>query len=63
MNSDLTEKKEALRSQEESMRSLRASEAELTGVVSDQRQYIQELQAKLMDQLREVGQRLHRLAQ
>lgn len=57
VTSQLKEVTAALRCREASIGSLKISEARLSGQVTEQREYIQELQAKLMAALREVGRR------
>ena len=55
VTSQLKEMTAALSSREASMGSLKRAEARLSCQVTEQREYIQELQAKLMAALREVG--------
>ena len=57
VTSQLKEMKAVLSSQEASIGSLKSSEARLSCQVTEQRDYIEELQAKLMAALREVGRR------
>lgn len=54
MTSELEKKTAALEGQEASISSLRQSEARLSKRVTEQTAVIQELQAKVMDHLREV---------
>lgn len=54
MTSELEEKNAALEGREASISSLRQSEARLSKRVTEQTAVIQELQAKVMDHLREV---------
>ena len=54
MTAQIQEKTAALIAQEETMHSLRYSEERLAKLAGDQRQHIQDLQAKLMDSLCEV---------
>lgn len=54
MTAQIQEKTAALMAQEETMHSLRCSEERLAKLAEDQRQHIQDLQAKLMDSLCEV---------
>lgn len=55
VTSELKEMATAMSSRETSIARLRRSEARLSRQVTEQREYIQELQAKLMVTLREVG--------
>ena len=54
MTAQIQEKTAALAAQEETMHSLRCSEERLAKLAGNQRQHIQDLQAKLMDSLCEV---------
>ena len=54
MTAQIQEKTAALAAQEETMHSLRCSEERLAKLAENQRQHIQDLQAKLMDSLCEV---------
>ena len=54
MTAQIQEKTAALATQEETMHSLRCSEERLAKLAGNQRQHIQDLQAKLMDSLCEV---------
>ena len=54
MTAQIQEKNAALTAQDETMHSLRCSEERLSKLAGDQRQHIQDLQAKLMDGLCEV---------
>ena len=61
MTEQIQEKTVALRAQEETMHSLRCSKERLARLVGDQRQHIQDMQAKLMESLHEVRLQLLQL--